>query len=51
MPMGAFYKFGTHRDAIRQASACGILARGMTLVIITAGIDLAVGSILGLTGV
>jgi len=48
---GAFYKFGTHRDAIRQASVCGILACGMTLVIITAGIDLAVGSILGLTGV
>lgn len=48
---GAFYKFGTHRDTIRQASVCGILACGMTLVIITAGIDLAVGSILGLTGV
>lgn len=48
---GAFYKLGTHRDTIRQASVCGVLACGMTLVIITAGIDLAVGSVLGLTAV
>lgn len=48
---GAFYKAGTHRDALRQTSVYGILACGMTLVIITGGIDLAVGSVLGLTGV
>ena len=48
---GAFYKFGTHRDAMRQTSVYGILACGMTLVIITGGIDLAVGSVLGLTAV
>jgi len=48
---GAFHKFGTHRDALRQASVYGILACGMTLVIITGGIDLAVGSVLGLVAV
>ena len=48
---GAFHKLGTHRDALRQASIYGILACGMTLVIITGGIDLAVGSILGLVAV
>ncbi|MFH1264255.1 MAG: ABC transporter permease [Planctomycetota bacterium] len=47
----AFYKLGTHRDALRQASVYGILACGMTLVIITGGIDLAVGSILALVAV
>ncbi len=47
----AFYKLGTHRDALRQISVYGILACGMTLVIITGGIDLSVGSVLGLTAV
>lgn len=48
---GAFFKLGTHRDALRQASVFGILACGMTLVIISGGIDLAVGSVLALTAV
>jgi ribose transport system permease protein len=48
---GAFFKIGTHRDALRQASVFGILACGMTLVIISGGIDLAVGSVLGLLAV
>jgi ribose transport system permease protein len=48
---GAFYKLGTHRDALRQASVYGILACGMTLVIIAAGIDLSVGSVLALVAV
>jgi ribose transport system permease protein len=48
---GAFFKWGTHRDMLRQVSVYGILACGMTLVIITSGIDLSVGSILGLTAV
>ena len=48
---GAFYKIGTHRDALRQASVFGILACGMTLVIISGGIDLAVGSMLALASV
>jgi ribose transport system permease protein len=48
---GTFFKAATHRDALRQASVYGILACGMTLVIIGAGIDLAVGSVLALTAV
>ncbi len=48
---GAFYKWGTHRDMLRAVSVYGILACGMTLVIITAGIDLSVGSVLALTAV
>jgi len=44
---GAFYNWDTHRDMLRQISVFGILACGMTLVIISGGIDLAVGSILG----
>src|SRR5437660_772184 len=48
---GAFLKAGTHRDALRQASVFGILACGLTIVIISGGIDLAVGSVLGLLAV
>lgn len=48
---GAFFKLGTHRDALRQASVFGILACGLTLVIISGGIDLAVGSVVALVAV
>jgi ribose transport system permease protein len=48
---GAFFKIGTQRDTLRQASVYGILACGMTLVIISGGIDLAVGSMLALVAV
>lgn len=48
---GAFFKLGTHRDALRQASVYGLLACGMTLVIVSGGIDLAVGSVLALASV
>ncbi|HOW68129.1 MAG TPA: ABC transporter permease [Candidatus Paceibacterota bacterium] len=48
---GAFFKLGTHRDALRQSSVFGLLACGMTLVIIGGGIDLAVGSVLALVAV
>jgi ribose transport system permease protein len=48
---GAFFKLGTHRDALRQISVYGCLACGMTLVIISGGIDLSVGSVLALTAV
>jgi ribose transport system permease protein len=48
---GAFFKWNTHRDMLRHISVFAILACGMTLVIITAGIDLSVGSILGFTAV
>jgi len=48
---GSFFHWNTHRDMFRQISVFGILACGMTLVIITAGIDLGVGSLLGFTAV
>ena len=48
---GAFFKAGTHLDMFRHISRYAILACGMTLVIITAGIDLSVGSVLGLSAV
>jgi ribose transport system permease protein len=48
---GAFFKIGTHRDALRQMSVYGILACGLTPVIISGGIDLAVGSVLALVAV
>jgi ribose transport system permease protein len=48
---GAFFRWGTHRDMLRQVSVYGILACGMTLVIVGGGIDLAVGSVLGLCAV
>ncbi|MBM3881541.1 MAG: ABC transporter permease [Verrucomicrobia bacterium] len=47
----AFFRLGTHRDALRQASVFGLLACGMTLVIIGGGIDLAVGSVLAFVAV
>ena len=48
---GAFFEPGTHRDALRQMSVYGILACGLTPVIISGGIDLAVGSVLALVAV
>lgn len=48
---GAFFMVGTQRDALRQASVYGILACGETLVIISGGIDLAVGSVAALMSV
>lgn len=48
---GAFFAWDTHRDMLRQVSVIGLLACGMTVVIIAGGIDLAVGSILGLCAV
>jgi ribose transport system permease protein len=48
---GAFFHWSTHRDMLRQVSVYGILACGMTLVIITGGIDLSVGSVLGFCSV
>jgi ribose transport system permease protein len=38
-------------NVVRQTSVNGIIAVGMTLVILSGGIDLSVGSILALTGV
>jgi len=48
--LGAFFTWDYHRDMLRDYSIHGILACGMTIVILTAGIDLSVGSLLGMTG-
>ena len=48
---GAFFHWSVHRDMLRQVSTFGILAAGMTIVIITAGIDLSVSSVLALAAV
>lgn len=48
---GAFLKWDTHRDMLRHVSVFGILACGMTLVIVAGGIDLSVGSVLGFSAV
>ncbi len=48
---GAFFKWSVHRDMLRQVSVVGILACGMTVVIISAGIDLSVSSVLALAAV
>lgn len=48
---GTFFKLSIHRDTFRQLSIFGILACGMSLVIISGGIDLAVGSVTGLIAV
>jgi ribose transport system permease protein len=43
-----FLEVGNLTDILRQVSEIGIMAVGMTLVILTAGIDLSVGSTLAL---
>jgi len=48
---GAFFRWSVHRDMLRQVSVFGILACGMTVVIITAGIDLSVSSVMALAAV
>lgn len=48
---GAFFRWTTHQQVLREVSVDGILACGMTLVIVTAGVDLSVGSVLALAAV
>jgi ribose transport system permease protein len=48
---GAFFEWETHRAMLREISVYGIVACGMTVVIIAAGIDLSVGSVLALAAV
>lgn len=48
---GAFFTWATHRATLRHISVQGILACGMTIVILAGGIDLSVGSLLGLSAV
>jgi ribose/xylose/arabinose/galactoside ABC-type transport system permease subunit len=45
-----FFQWGNLTDVLRQVSVIGVIAVGMTFVILTAGIDLSVGSIVALTG-
>jgi ribose transport system permease protein len=44
-----FFTFQNLMNVLRQASLQFILSAGLTLVILTAGIDLSVGAVLGLT--
>jgi ribose transport system permease protein len=48
---GAFFDPSTHQGVVREIAVPGILACGMTVVILTGGIDLAVGSNLALGAV
>ena len=45
-----FTEWGSVVLMVKHASVYGLLALGMTMVIITGGIDLSVGSVVGLTG-
>ncbi len=44
-----FLDAGNLTDILRQVSVIGILSLGMTFVILTAGIDLSVGSVVALS--
>jgi inositol transport system permease protein len=46
-----FFTAGNLLDIVRQVSIVGITAIGATLVLITAGVDLSPGSVIGLTSV
>lgn len=48
---GAFFAAYTHASTLAQLAAYAILACGMTVVILTGGIDLSVGSVVALSGV
>jgi len=45
-----FFRFSNIMNLLRQTSIYGIVALGMVMVIISSGIDLSVGSILGFSG-
>lgn len=46
-----FLSYGNLMDVLRQVSITGLIATGMTIVILTAGIDLSVGSVMALATV
>ncbi|MDD3363137.1 MAG: ABC transporter permease [Hespellia sp.] len=48
---GNFFKINNILNILRQVSVLSILTAGMTFVVISGGMDLTVGSYLGLTGV
>lgn len=47
----SFFSGGNLVNVVRQSSIIGFVAVGMTFVMITAGIDLSVGAVVGLAGV
>ena len=55
----AFFSFGSKYfltgdniiNVLRQVAVCGISAVGLTFVMLTGGIDLSIGAIIGMTGV
>ncbi|CUX29957.1 ABC transporter permease [Clostridium sp. C105KSO13] len=51
MCSGNFFKVNNILNILRQVSVLSILTAGMTFVVISGGMDLTVGSYLGLTGV
>ena len=46
-----FLSYGNLLDVLRQVSTTGLIATGMTAVIITGGIDLSVGSLMAISSV
>jgi simple sugar transport system permease protein len=42
-----FLSYGNLTDVLRQVSITGLVATGMTMVILLGGIDLSVGSVMG----
>jgi ribose transport system permease protein len=48
---GAFFQWNTHAAVFREIATFGMLACGLTLVIVAGGIDLSVGSVLALSAV
>lgn len=48
---GVFFQPAVHADTFWQLAGFGILACGLTIVIIAGGIDLSVGSVVALTGI
>ena len=44
-----FFRPSNLMTILNNSAAIGVVAAGMTLVILTAGIDLSVGSVMGLT--
>ncbi|MEI6715518.1 MAG: ABC transporter permease [Verrucomicrobiota bacterium] len=51
VPHGLFFTVGNLLDLAQQVSVNAILAFGLTLVILTGGIDLSVGAVVALAGV
>ncbi len=48
---GVFFLAATHADTLWAVAPFGVLACGMTIVIVTGGIDLSVGSVVALSGI